>query len=181
MTTEEQEALLERIAESYWKSDLDFDNARSKDLIAALVKHLSAELAGLLDDKENGELRREISLIDEAFARRPALADCKTRYEKAMKACAAGSELERVKAERDRLLEDKERLDWLESNKVSMNQLCNRDEVKPYWHLYWTPNGQSHCTHSGNQDAALATLRQAITKAMYEEIKTALKTGKGTK
>lgn len=71
------------------------------------------------------------------------------------------------------LLEDKERLDWLESNNVSMNQLCNRDEVKPYWHLYWTPNGQSHCTHSGNQDAALATLRQAITKAMYEEIKTA--------
>lgn len=78
------------------------------------------------EEKENIELRREISLIDEAFARRPALADCKTRYEKAMKACAAGSELERVKAELDGLL--------VAANKLSVicNALDTADKDNPF-------------------------------------------------
>lgn len=48
--------------------------------------------------KEIIALRREISLIDEAFARRPALSGCNTRYDKAMRACAAGVELDCVKS-----------------------------------------------------------------------------------
>lgn len=47
---------------------------------------------------EYQEMRRELASIDEAFSRRPALADCSTRYEKACKACAIrASELLSVK------------------------------------------------------------------------------------
>lgn len=48
---------------------------------------------GQRDDYENQwlKLSREIHSIDEAFARRPALADCKTRREKAEAACSAAA------------------------------------------------------------------------------------------
>lgn len=64
--------------------------------------------------KEIHNLAHELSLVDEAFARRPALADCKTRYEMACKACAAGLELDHLKAVAGSKIEGKTLREYLE-------------------------------------------------------------------
>lgn len=68
------------------------------------------------------------------------------------------------------LSKDRERLDWLEDRKVSMNQLrSNPDAVKEYWHLYWPQKNGSNYIHFGDGDKALLSLRQAIDTAIHNE------------
>ena len=56
----------------------------------------------ILADLEAAE--NELDLVDTALARRQALDDCPTRYDKIIRACSVASRAEKAEAERDALL-----------------------------------------------------------------------------
>jgi len=89
--------------------------------------------------------------------------DCTILEDSYKRAMAIGLE---QKAKIKELLKDKERLDWMDKNNVSMNRLKEREARLEYWHIYWQPDGLSGCNHSGTQEDDYKNLRLAIDTAM---------------
>ncbi|MBE3087568.1 MAG: hypothetical protein IMZ71_00345, partial [Chloroflexi bacterium] len=77
----------------YWvrNDDLKDGGVRDNPKEVVLAHHHERAMA---------EKEAELRMIDEALARRPALADCPTRYDKISLACATAARAEKAEADR---------------------------------------------------------------------------------
>lgn len=82
-------------------------------------------------EDERDQLRKDLDIIDAVLARRPALADCNTRYEKVEKACSVAGAADTAIRERDQLRDrvkelEKERDDALSDYRMKGAWECSK-------------------------------------------------------